>query len=74
MKKYILTLLLFSFILTWSQKSKSLKDQKKYLKEAQESINKLDYTSAIGFYTYVYNLNSNNYLGKTAKIKMVDIG
>ena len=53
----------------WSQKSKSLKDQKKMFEEAQESINKLDFASAIGFYTYVYNLNPNNDLGKKAKVK-----
>ena len=69
MKKYILIIFLFSFSLMWSQKSKSLKDQKKIFEEAQESINKLDYASAIGFYTYVYNLNPNNDLGKKAKVK-----
>lgn len=69
MKKYILTIFLFSFSLIWSQKSKSLKDQKQIFEEAQESTNKLDYASAIGFYTYVYNLNPNNDLGKKAKIK-----
>lgn len=69
MKKYILIIFLFSFSLMWSQKSKSLKDQKKMFEEAQESINKLDFASAIGFYTYVYNLNPNNDLGKKAKVK-----
>lgn len=69
MKKYILIIFLFSFSLIWSQKSKSLKDQKKIFEEAQESTNKLDYASAIGFYTYVFNLNPNNDLGKKAKIK-----
>jgi hypothetical protein len=69
MKKYILTIFLCSFSLIWSQKSKSLKDQKIMFAEAQESTNKLDYASAIGFYTYVYVLNPNNVLGKKAKIK-----
>jgi hypothetical protein len=69
MKKYILIIFSFSFSLMWSQKSKSLKDQKKMFEEAQESINKLDFASAIGFYTYVYNLNPNNDLGKKAKVK-----
>ncbi|MBP4143137.1 hypothetical protein J3S90_15135 [Flavobacterium sp. P4023] len=69
MKKYILTIFLFSFCLIWSQKSKSLKNQKVYLKEAQESLNKSDNASAIGFYIYVYELNPNNDLGKIAKIK-----
>jgi hypothetical protein len=69
MKKYILTIFLFSFSLIWSQKSKNLKDQKIIFEEAQESINKLDYASAIGFYKYVYDLNPDNDLGKKAKIK-----
>ncbi|TDD99095.1 hypothetical protein [Flavobacterium sandaracinum] len=69
MKKYILIIFLFSFSLIWSQKSNHSKNQKIYLKEAQESLNKSDNASAIGFYTYVYEINPNNDLGKRAKIK-----
>lgn len=70
MKKCVLTIFLFGFsLLLWAQKSKSLKNQKIIFEEAQKSTAKLDYASAIGFYTYAYNLNPKNDLGKKAKIK-----
>jgi len=69
MKKYFFIIFLFSFSLIWSQKSKSLKDQKIIFEEAQESLHKADYASAIGFYNYAYTINPNNDLGRKAKIK-----
>ena len=69
MKKYILTIILFSISQVWSQEWKAPGYQKKMFDEGKEYLRKLEYSSAAGIFQYVNELNPNNDLGKIAKTK-----
>ncbi|WP_310377420.1 hypothetical protein [Flavobacterium sp.] len=69
MKKYILTIILFSISQVWSQEWKAPGYQKKMFDEGKEYLSKLEYSSAAGIFQYVNELNPNNDLGKIAKTK-----